>query len=76
MQVHTSFFCIFCFLYVVCLLFYAIGGFLFSLYGISQSLCFFCLSEMCMRNLGKLVIMFSCQELLDNSDLRNGETDG
>lgn len=41
MQVHTSFFCIFCFLYVVCLLFYAIGGFLFSLYGISQSLCFF-----------------------------------
>ena len=29
MQVHTSFFCIFCFLYVVCLLFYAIGGFLF-----------------------------------------------
>ena len=37
MQVHTSFFCIFCFLYVVCLLFYAIGGFLFSLYGISQS---------------------------------------
>ena len=41
MQVHTSFFCIFCFLHVVCLLFYAIGGFLFSLYGISQSLCFF-----------------------------------
>lgn len=26
--------------------------------------------------LGKLVIMFSCQGLLDNSDLRNGETDG
>ena len=76
MQVHTSFFCIFCFLHVVCLLFYAIGGFLFSLYGISQSLCFFCLSEMCMRNLGKLVILFSCQGLLDNSDLRNGETDG
>ncbi len=32
--------------------------------------------KMCMRNLGKLVIMFSCQGLLDNSDLRNEETDG
>ncbi len=32
--------------------------------------------KMCMRNLGKLVIMFSCQGLLDNSDLRNRETDG
>ena len=32
--------------------------------------------KMCMRNLGKLVILFSCQGLLDNSDLRNEETDG
>ena len=76
MQVHTSFFCIF--LFSVCCLSVVLchRRIVFSLYGISQSLCFFCLSEMCMRNLGKLVIMFSCQGLLDNSDLRNGETDG
>ena len=76
MQVHTSFFCIFCFLYVVCLLFYAIGGLCFRYMVLVKVCAFFCLSEMCMRNLGKLVIMFSCQGLPDNSDLRNGETDG
>ena len=46
MQVHTSFFCIFCFLYVVCLLFYAIGGFCFR-YMVLVKVCAFFVSRRC-----------------------------
>ena len=54
MQVHTSFFCIFCFLYVVCLLFYAIGGCIISILR-AKLLHFF---DMC-KYLGEIVFVWA-----------------
>ena len=58
MQVHTSFFCIFCFLYVVCLLFYAIGGLCFR-YMVLVKVCAFFVSRRCVCGTWENLLYYS-----------------